>query len=464
MPKMLGRGSTLLFLVLASQRRPGSAFQIVSPFESEVFVKRSAGHGLEVKLDLGADLQVPEHGFLAVHLDDMRVLLACPGTVDSAADCPSGGEPLRGEISLELNDIRSGEHLLTAQLLDAGMAPLMIARRVFVVTYPAEPDEDLLHDGAPAFNMIVFSKDRACQLDQLLGSLRTHVRNVNTPFIKLQVLYTHSTKKFADGYKAVKRLHPSVIFHQQGNLSHGVTSSLFEAFLAGGGAVDSFKGDYLRLLDDAIPYTMHFMDDMLVTDTWGLAEQLATHRLLSSRPEVIAMSLRLHPGVTTCYATNEDTPPPDFDPEMTWLWRAARGDWAYPMSLDAHVFRTFDIMPLAHHLKYHNPNTLEGSMAMHCFSESAACAARLACFRRAKVLNIPANRVQDTFPNRFMADGPSAELLNTEFLFHRRLTSEHHWYRAYDSVHVPQPLVFAVGTLQHEAAEILHDITRRDDL
>ena len=79
-------------------------------------------------------------------------------------------------------------------------------------------------------------------------------------------------------------------------------------------------------------------------------------------------------------------------------------------------------------------------------------------------------RVQDTFPNRYMAGGLSAELLNTgdksvrplsqrecvmrrtateapqaraEFLFNRRLTSEHHWQRVYDSVHVPQPLVFA---------------------
>jgi hypothetical protein len=455
----------MLLLLLLSQG--GSPLDIVSPRESEAVVAvtpQSDGRGVRVRIDLGADVRVPVHGFLAVHLDGARVLLACPGTVESAADCPSAGETLSGEVSLDLGDIRSGEHLLTAQLLDTAMAPLVVARRVFFVTYAAESDDDVLREGAPAFNMIVFSKDRACQLDQLLSSLRTHVRNVDTPFIRLQVLYTHSTAKFADGYKAVKRLHPSVIFHQQGNLSQSVTSSAFEAFVGGGGAADSFKGDYLRLLDDSIPYTMHFMDDMLATDTWGLAEQLATHRLLASRPEVVAMSLRLHPGITKCYATNEDTPPPNFDPEMTWVWREARGDWGYPMSLDAHVFRTHETLRLALHLDYHNPNTLEGSLAMHCFSEPSACAARLACFNRGKVLNIPANRVQDTFPNRFMADGPSPELLNTEFLFHRRLTSEHHWFRAFDSVHVPHPLVFAVGALQHETAELLHDLTPRQDL
>ena len=52
------------------------------------------------------------------------------------------------------------------------------------------------------------------------------------------------------------------------------------------------------------------------------------------------MSLRLHPGISRCYATNEDTPPPTMDAEMTWRWPDAKGDWSYPMSLDAHVFRS----------------------------------------------------------------------------------------------------------------------------
>ena len=118
--------------------------------------------------------------------------------------------------------------------------------------------------------------------------------------LKLQVLYYHSTSKFADGYKAVVKLHPGVRFHQQGNLSSNVTSSYYSAFASAGGPRDGFKADYLRLLDDSIPYTLHFMDDMLMTDTWDVREQLLTHRVLSSRPEVTTTSPRPHLCVSIC--------------------------------------------------------------------------------------------------------------------------------------------------------------------
>jgi len=48
-------------------------------------------------------------------------LLACPGSVKSAADCPTDGEPITGEISLGLGNMPSGEHVLTAELLDTGL-------------------------------------------------------------------------------------------------------------------------------------------------------------------------------------------------------------------------------------------------------------------------------------------------------------------------------------------------------
>lgn len=126
----------------------GSALDIASPREAQTVVAR-AGAGdtsVRVHVDLGADVRVPEHGILALYLDGTRVLLACPGSVASAADCPTEGAPLSGRISLGLGSMPSGEHVLSAELLDAGMAPLAIARRVF--TYVEEAEEDnLLPEG-----------------------------------------------------------------------------------------------------------------------------------------------------------------------------------------------------------------------------------------------------------------------------------------------------------------------------
>jgi hypothetical protein len=52
------------------------------------------------------------------------------------------------------------------------------------------------------------------------------------------------------------------------------------------------QADYLRLLDDKVPYTMHFVDDMVVVREWGLPQQLHAHHILQTRPEVVAHSLR----------------------------------------------------------------------------------------------------------------------------------------------------------------------------
>ena len=50
------RDRALMFLlVLAIQRGPGSALDIVSPNESEVVVARTAGRGVQVKIDLTQD-------------------------------------------------------------------------------------------------------------------------------------------------------------------------------------------------------------------------------------------------------------------------------------------------------------------------------------------------------------------------------------------------------------------------
>jgi len=162
-------------------------------------------------------------------------------------------------------------------------------------------DEEL-NPQKPAFNMVIFSKDRACQLDQLLSSLQEHVPNWDSQFLKIQVLYDFSDRKFRDGYRAVQRLYPSVFFHQQNNLSSTVTSTYYDMYVEAGGDSTGFKADYLRLMEEDIPYIMHYMDDMVAIGTWGRTEQMVAHRLLTSRPELISVSLRLHPGVTKCYS------------------------------------------------------------------------------------------------------------------------------------------------------------------
>lgn len=134
----------------------------------------------------------------------------------------------------------------------------------------------------------------------------------------------------------------------------------------------------------------------------------------------------MHPGITHCYPTRQNTPPPPLDSEGTWAWRGALGDWGYPMSLDAHVFRTAELAKMAIALEFANPNLFEvtapaspsalpvwpipkspplaptltrGSssqtaLAILCSGEGAGCASRMSSYAEAVVINLPVNLVQ----------------------------------------------------------------------
>lgn len=65
----------------------------------------------------------------------------------------------------------------------------------------------------------------------------------------------------------------------------------------------ALQTEYLRLLDEEVPYTLHCVDDMVMIRNWGLKDQLLAHRILSSRPDVITHSLRS----TKCLACDSAT-------------------------------------------------------------------------------------------------------------------------------------------------------------
>ena len=69
------------------------------------------------------------------------------------------------------------------------------------------------------------------------------------------------------------------------------------------------------------------------------------------------------------------------------------------MSVDGHVFRTAELASWITYLSFNNPNTLEASMQQIQFY--AVLQQTMICNRISKLINIPMNRVQNTFQNRF---------------------------------------------------------------
>jgi SAM-dependent methyltransferase len=88
------------------------------------------------------------------------------------------------------------------------------------------------------------------------------------------------------------------------------------------------------------------------------------------------------------------------------------------MSIDFHVFRSEEIVPLVQRVSFSNPNQLEEALF-----RSPLPAPKLVCGEETPIVNLPVNRVQDTSPNRH-AGSHDQEDLNSAFLAGRRLALE----------------------------------------
>lgn len=220
-------------------------------------------------------------------------------------------------------------------------------------------------------NIIIFSKDRACQLDLLIRSMKKNWINTN-----IKVLYTFSDSLYQKGYEQLITKYPNISFIKEKN----------------------FRSDLLGLVDTQDKWTVFLVDDIVFKNTFSFNNKLPD--------DVLCLSLRLHPYLTYCYAANIPMKPIG---KTEWNWKGLSGDYGYPMSLDGHIFRTEDIYPLLKTLPYKNPNSLETILAVCPINRP-----KMMCLEKSIIINNPCNKVQTNNPNRF--GNISAEFLNEKYL------------------------------------------------
>ncbi len=234
-----------------------------------------------------------------------------------------------------------------------------------------------------SFNIVVFSKNRACQLDLFLTSMKNMFKDCDR--FTVSVLYQTSGRRYARSYCLAKKYHGDIHFRKEEN----------------------FKHDLVSLVNKDNYFTVFFVDDIVwkhpfSTDNDALAR-------LGKDNDILCLSLRLDPTLSYCYAYDMDITPPAFDEHLKWDWTGGEGDFGYPMSLDGHIFRTSDILPLISNLSYHSPNTLEERLSYNPVENKN----EMICLPVAPIFNIPANKVQTYNDNRH--GGLSAEILDARF-------------------------------------------------
>ena len=275
----------------------------------------------------------------------------------------------------------------------------------------ASNQPDLMpHSNHLPIEIVIFSKDRACQLDALLRSMDQFVRIDH----RKTVLYTSSTNDFDRAYEKVSADHPGVAFVKE----------------------TAFKDDLLTILKPAEQEDRHIMflvDDILFTRTYTGGENLF---VFNDSEDIATVSLRLGENITYCHPLDCNTVPHDFSKSNTWRWKEVhRGYWDYPMSVDGNIFRASDIVSLLEKLRFSNPNTLEGVLSCNPIKKPFMLAER-----EPYLVNLALNRVQDVWDNPY--GDISAEQLNTAYLNGERIDIRPIVNGTYTSCHITPEIRF----------------------
>lgn len=260
-------------------------------------------------------------------------------------------------------------------------------------------------------DIIIFSKDRACQLDACLRSIKL---NIKVPH-KISVLHTYSHDSFLKGYELVSNLNIGINFYFEINFKWQVLSLI--------------KNSQNKLI-------MFLMDDNLVKEEIIQTEYIERFEYdVNFKAACCAISTRLGQNVDYCYAINRHSPIPEMFGNH-WNWTIAQGDWGWSMSLDGNIYRREDLIGYLDKLEFSNPNTMEGSMSVNRLPQCL-----MMHLGSQKVINIPANRVQSFYENRH-GNLISAQELNDLFISGKRIKLQPLFDAKVNACHVELPYEF----------------------
>jgi hypothetical protein len=238
---------------------------------------------------------------------------------------------------------------------------------------------------------LIFSKDRAMQLDGTLHSFYLHCKDPE--LTSLNVLYWTSTPEIEHQYQIVKTEYSQVNFIKEGNFREDIEKVLLPLYdnniqmffyrslskfnrarFSGHPFVQkiSHRLSKLGIPIGRVPapapkggkYIYFMVDDNLFVRPFKLQTIVGA---LHSVTNAIGFSLRLGRNTNYAYMLDSKQELPEFEALgngiVSYEWPHAQYDFNYPLEISSSVFRAAQIMPLLASLAFCNPNTLEGEMA-----------------------------------------------------------------------------------------------------
>ena len=230
-------------------------------------------------------------------------------------------------------------------------------------------------DRTGAIGGIVFTKDRPTQLHALLTS---YLRHAADP-VPLNVLYKAGTDAHIHTYREV--------------------FDCFAPELVRPVAQGDFRADVLALLASiGTERVLFLVDDIVFIEPFAFADFLPFDWLHT------IPALRLGRGLDICYTREKPQKEPPYlagvvDNErfVAWRWKEGEHEYAFPLSLDGHIFGRREIEIIAQHSQFAAPNTFENALQIYLpsFENRIAVSYAKPC-----LVNVPLNRVQEEWHSR----------------------------------------------------------------
>lgn len=240
---------------------------------------------------------------------------------------------------------------------------------------------------------IIFSKDRACQLDALLRSIKLHDKSHLIDFTNVYVLFSASNNEYNIGYHIVREKFPKVNFVPE----------------------TDFYNNVLQLINHKDYHTVFFVDDIIAYRDFNIDIE-DIHNCLNLR-DVICVSLRLGRNTDYNYQYNMFCNVPNFIAYSKFLmWNRNGGEFHfnYPYSVDGHIFNTEFIKDKITSCKFTFPNNLESEL---CNGFSTAPPYLMLCPQNSVIVNYPSNRVQHSYVNKYDdKNGVNSKELNKAYV------------------------------------------------
>lgn len=255
---------------------------------------------------------------------------------------------------------------------------------------------------------IVFSRDRAMQLDAMLHSLMQHCSDYQQAryFVIYQATSPQHARQYSflvSQYAQTKNIqfiaqrdfqvdfYRCIMPTQKGDPA----SPIWGRVLAMGWKSPIFS----RILPED-RFLLFLVDDNIFVSDFSFEAILHT---LCQNERAIGFSLRLGLNTTHCYTEDATQEISNYyypeDRIIEYEWKDAEGDFNYPLEVSSSIYRARDLFALLAELNFDNPNMLESLLAQN-IQRFSGLRPNLLCFDRSVTFCNPINKVQTIFDNR----------------------------------------------------------------